>query len=52
MFVGSLVNKYYLGLTYVGKGATLVSIILYILVVILFIIFSKNPGKSFLFDEL
>lgn len=51
VFVGSLVNKYYLGISYVGKGATLISAILYIFVVILFIIFSKNPGKSFLFDE-
>ena len=51
VFVGFLVNKYYLGLTYVGKGASLVSIIGYIIVVILFMIFSRNPGKSFLFDE-
>ena len=51
VFVGSLVNKYYLGVSYVGKGATLISAILYIFVVVLFIIFSKNPGKSFLFDE-
>lgn len=51
VFVGSLVNKYYLGVSYVGKGATLISAILYIFLVILFIIFSKNPGKLFLFDE-
>lgn len=51
VFVGSLVNKYYLEVSYVGNGTTMISAILYIFVVILFIIFSKNPGKSFLFDE-
>lgn len=51
VFVGSLVNKYYLGVSYVGKFPTLISVILYIIVVVLFIVFSEKPRESFLFDE-
>lgn len=50
VFVGSIVNGYILNLSALPRIYNIVGVAVYFFVIVMFLIFSKDPGDSILFD--